>query len=72
MIHYTPIGNFVKELVTTDGYFCYNMGNMTFVQWLEGELLKRHWKRSDLARESGLTDTAITLMWKANAWPSNA
>jgi transcriptional regulator with XRE-family HTH domain len=69
MIHYTPFCNNVKGFVTTDINYCCIIGNMTFIQWLEIELEKRHWRRSDLARAAGLTDTAITLVWNGQRKP---
>lgn len=33
---------------------------MDFVSWIEDELEKREWSRSDLARKSGVTPTQVT------------
>jgi DNA-binding XRE family transcriptional regulator len=62
MYNYNMFVLIVNRYTTTDGNECCNIPNMTFVTWLETELNKRNWKRSDLARATGLSDTAITLV----------
>lgn len=44
------------------------MANLTFSQWVLGQLEEREWSRADLARRAGLSRTAISdvITGKAN------
>ena len=55
--------------VTKVNNSCCRIGNMTFVTWLETELNKRNWKRSDLARAIKMSDTALTLVYNGQRKP---
>ena len=45
---------------------------MDFVEFIEDELTRREWSRSDLARKSGLTPTQVTRILSRKQSPGNA
>lgn len=42
-----------------------------FSDWVDQELIKRNWTRADLARMSGVSQTAFSLVWKGDRNPGS-
>lgn len=41
----------------------------TFPEWLENELGKKSWTRADLAREAGISQSTLSLIYSGNRQP---
>ena len=63
----------VKVCITTEKVtnviICFTMDKSLFVVWLEDELETREWSPSDLARRSGISQSAISLVMNGKRSP---
>jgi transcriptional regulator with XRE-family HTH domain len=66
---YTTMLHNAIGFITSDSNISCNMCNMTFVTFIDEELKKRGWRRADLARAAGVSDTALTLVYNGQRKP---